>query len=76
LAGQGGRHEVHCRRVIVEAIFYLVGNGVKWRILPADFPSWSTVYNYSAVWEAAGVTQRILDSLRERIRLRETRTAE
>lgn len=52
LAGQGGRREVHCRRVIVDAIFYLVDNGIKWRALPVDFPSWSTVYNYFAAWEA------------------------
>jgi transposase len=76
LAGQGGRREVHCRRVIVDAIFYVVDNGIKWRALPSDFPSWSTVYNYFAAWEAAGVTQRVLDSLRERVRLREGRTAE
>src|SRR5882757_896374 len=71
LAGKGGRREVHCRRVIVDAIFYLVDNGIKCRALPADFPPWSTVYNYFAAWEAAGVTQQVLDSLRERVRLRE-----
>lgn len=76
LAGRGGRREVHCRRVIVDAIFYVVDNGIKWRALPSDFPPWSTVYNYFAAWEAAGVTQRVLDSLRERVRLREGRTAE
>lgn len=76
LAGHGGRREVHCRRVIVDAIFYLVDNGIKWRALPVDFPAWSTVYNYFAAWEAAGVTQQMLDSLRERVRLREGRTAE
>ena len=37
LAGKGGRREVHCRRVIVDAIFYLVDNGIKWRAMPADF---------------------------------------
>ena len=76
LDGQGGRPEIHCRRVIVDAIFYLVDNGIKWRALPVDFPSWSTVYNYFAAWEAAGVTQQVLDSLRERVRLCEGRTAE
>jgi len=76
LGGQGGRREVHCRRVIVDAIFYLVDNGIKWRALPVDFPSWSTVYNYFAAWETAGVTQRVLDELRDRVRLREGRTAE
>ncbi|WP_090097444.1 MULTISPECIES: transposase [Lentzea] len=36
----GGRWEKHCRRVIVEAILYVVDNGIKWRALPADFPPW------------------------------------
>jgi transposase len=76
LTGQGGRREVHCRRAIVDAIFYLVDNGIKWRAMPADFPPWSTVYNYFARWEKAGITQSLLDSLRDRVRLREGRTAE
>lgn len=76
LAGNGGRRERYCRREIVDAIFYLVDNGVKWRALPADFPPWSTVYNYFAAWEHDGVTQRVLDSLRDRVRMREDRTAE
>jgi transposase len=76
LTGSGGRPEAHCRRQIVDAIFYLVDNGIKWRALPADFPPWSTVYNYFAAWEAAGVTQQVLDDLRDRVRLREGRFAE
>jgi transposase len=75
LSGKGGRREVHCRRAIVDAIFYLVDNGIKWRALPVDFPPWSTVYNYFATWEALGVTQDVLDGLRDRVRLRERRTA-
>jgi transposase len=76
LAGRGGRPEAHCRRQIVDAIFYLVDNGIKWRALPADFPPWSTVYNYLAAWQATGVTQQVLDGLRDRVRLREGRSAE
>jgi transposase len=76
LAGKGGRPETHCRRTIVDAIFYVVDNGIKWRALPVDFPSWSTVYNYFAAWEAAGITQQVLDELRDRVRVREGRTAE
>ncbi|HEU0086248.1 MAG TPA: IS5 family transposase [Pseudonocardiaceae bacterium] len=75
LRGKGGRHEVHCRRQIVDAIFYVVDNGIKWRALPADFPPWSTVYNYFAAWAAAGVDQDVLDGLRDRVRLTEGRTA-
>jgi transposase len=59
----------------VDAIFYLVDNGVKWRALPKGFPPWSTVYNYVAAWEATGVTQDALDGLRDRARLRAGRRA-
>lgn len=75
LAGKGGRREVHCRRQIVDAIFYVADNGIKWRALPVDFPPWSTVYNYFTAWEAAGVTQDVLDGLRDRVRLREGQAA-
>lgn len=75
LAGKGGRPEAHCRRQVVDAIFYLVDNGIKWRALPADLPPWSTVYNFFAGWEADGITQLLLDMLRERVRLVEDRAA-
>jgi transposase len=75
LGPQGGRRETHCRREIVNAIFYLVDNGIKWRALPADFPPWSTVYNYFAAWEKAGVTVAVLDGLRDRVRLHQGRVA-
>src|SRR5580704_15194901 len=40
----GGRPEKHHRRAVLDAIFYLTDNGIKWRALPADFPPWRTVY--------------------------------
>lgn len=76
LTRKGGRREVHCRRDIVDAIFYVVDNGIKWRALPVDFPPWSTVYNYFAAWEAAGVTQNVLDCLRDRVRVQDGRAAQ
>ena len=75
LAGKGGRRSKYCRREIVDAIFYVADNGIKWRALPSDFPPWSTVYNYFAAWEACGVTQDVLDGLRDRARMAEGRNA-
>jgi transposase len=75
LTGDGGRPEEHCRRDIVDAIFYLVDNGNKWRALPADFPPWSTVHKYLASWERHGIIQHVLDRLRDRVRLAEGRAA-
>jgi len=67
--GAGGRPEEHCRRDIVNGIFYVLDNGIKWRAMPADFPPWKTVYNYFTCWENTGVTQRLLDTLRDRARI-------
>jgi transposase len=71
----GGRPETHCRRQVVDAIFYLVDNGIKWRAMPVDFPPWSTVYNYFTAWAADGITADLLDTLRQRVRLAEGRSA-
>ena len=70
-----GRPEAHPRRRIVDAIFYLVTEGVRWRALPADFPPWQTVYGFFARWRDNGTWQRVHDSLREQVRVRAGRTA-
>ncbi|GIF01591.1 IS5 family transposase [Paractinoplanes rishiriensis] len=41
-----------------------------------DFPPWQTVYGWFRQWKARGVTERILDELREQIRLAQGRDAE
>jgi transposase len=74
--GGEGRPEEWCRRDIVDAIFYVVDNGGKWRALPVDFPPWPTVYRYLATWAKRGITQRVLDGLRDRVRTAEGRAAE
>lgn len=66
----GGRPEAHHRRVVVDAIRYVVDNGCKWRALPTDFPPWQTVYGFFARWARAGVVQRIQDELCRIARMR------
>ena len=39
-----GTDMLHPMRSIVDAIFYVLRNGVTWRALPSDFPPWETVY--------------------------------
>ena len=74
-AGLGGRPEKHCRRRVVDAILYVLDNGIKWHALPADFPPWQTVYSLFRRWEQAGASERILDTLRDRVRLKAGRQA-
>lgn len=64
----GGRPEKWHRRDIVDAIRYLVDNGVKWRALPADYPPWQTVYYHFAAWHRRGVIGFLRDQLRRQIR--------
>jgi putative transposase len=57
-----------CRRRIIDAILYVVRTGCQWRMLPTDFPNWSTVYGVFWEWRNYGVWQRIHDALREKVR--------
>src|SRR4051812_10851407 len=68
-----GRIPKHPRRAIVDAILYVVRSGCSWRQLPVDFPPWQTVYWQFQQWEKRQVTERILQELREQIRLAEGR---
>src|SRR5688572_22179608 len=60
----GGRPSTVPRREIVNAILYVVGEGIRWRALPHDFPRWQTVYHYFRLWRDDGTWQRIHDQLR------------
>src|SRR6266699_1635250 len=72
----GGRPEKHHRRTIVDALFYLVDNGIKWRALPKDFPPWRTVYGFCRRWRQDKVTTALADDLRAAIRRGLGRNAE
>jgi transposase len=64
----GGRPEKHHRRTMIDAMFYLVDNGIKWRAMPADFPPWRTVYGLHARWKKDGVLADLADLLRAAVR--------
>jgi transposase len=71
-----GRREKHPRREIVNAILYVVRSGCPWRYLPADLPPWQTVYWYFTRWEEAGVTEKLLATLRIKARVQQGRQPE
>ncbi|MEV6810566.1 IS5 family transposase [Micromonospora sp. NPDC051296] len=68
-----GRREKHPRREIVNAILYVVRSGCPWRYLPADLPPWQTVYWYFTRWEEAGVTEKLMHTLRLKARVQQGR---
>ncbi|BDP44555.1 hypothetical protein DAETH_45240 (plasmid) [Deinococcus aetherius] len=64
----GGRPARIARRDIVDAIFYVKRGGVSWRLLPADFPYWKTVYDDFRQWKQSGLWERINNALRAQTR--------
>jgi len=73
LTGRGGRPEKHCRRLVLDAIFYVVRGGIAWRQLPSEFPPAMTVYAIFARWVRSGAWQRLHDALRDRARVHDGR---
>lgn len=73
---RGGRPETWCRRTMLDAIFYLVDNGCKWRALPVDFPPRSTVFGFFSALRRDGWWDRVHDALRSQVRRRAGRDAE
>lgn len=61
---------------MIDAIRYLVDNGVKWRNLTADFPPWKRVYAFFCRWRDNGLIREFHDRLRDRARKAEGRSAE
>jgi transposase len=68
LAGGRGRPVIWPRRVIADAILYVVRTGCAWRYLPSEYPPWRTVYGYFARWQADGTLGRVHDALRAQLR--------
>src|SRR5262245_7218214 len=50
-------------REVLDAIFYLNRSGCQWRLLPHDFPPWSTVYTWFRRFRRDGTWERINDAL-------------
>ncbi|WP_247745863.1 IS5 family transposase [Streptomyces oryzae] len=76
LEGRGGQPEGYCHRQMLDAIFYVTDNGIKWRAMPADFPPGTRVYAYFRRWRDQGLVQEFHDRLRGKVRQSEGRDAE
>ena len=58
-AKPGGRPRTADMRGVMNAILYIAGGGIQWRMLPKDFPPVSTVRGYFYSWRNAGLWQTI-----------------
>ncbi|MFD3590700.1 IS5 family transposase [Streptomyces sp. NPDC058683] len=76
MRGRGGRPEGYCHRAMLDAIRYLVDNGIKWRAMPADFPPWDRINAFFRRWRDNSLVKEFHDRLRGRVRKELGRDAE
>jgi transposase len=76
LEGRGGQPEGYCHRQMLDAVFYVTDNGIKWRSVPADFPAWDRVYAFFRRWRENGLVRELHDRLRGKVRTAEGRQVE
>src|SRR5260370_7964408 len=72
----GGRHRDTDMRQVVNGILYLLRSGCSWRVLPKDFPPYTTVHEYYRRWRKDGTGIRIHDALRRQVRTEARRAPE
>jgi putative transposase len=60
-------------REIFNALLYLLRSGCAWRLLPHEFPKWTTVYYYFRRWRNAEWFAALNDRLRRILRKRHER---
>jgi len=58
---------------VLNAIFYVVKNGCRWRALPHDFPTWPSIYHYFRLWRINGMWEQLNQALREELREKQGR---
>lgn len=58
-----GRPRLANLREVVNAILYMASTGCQWRMLPKDFPPFTTVQNYFYAWRDTGVLRAINNTL-------------
>jgi len=61
----GGRPRTVDVWEVLDGLFYILVEGVRWRALPGDFPPWQTVYTYFRNWRKDGTWGKLHDSLRD-----------
>jgi hypothetical protein len=58
-ARRAGHPYDHSRRLVLEAIVYVMQTDCGWQHLPSQFPPWQTVYSQLSQWRKRGIWDKI-----------------
>jgi putative transposase len=70
---RGGRPRKVDMREVINSIRYINRSGCQWDMLPHDLVPKSSAYEYFSAWRDDGTWQKIVDALREAVRVAEGR---
>jgi transposase len=73
--GNYGNRSVHKKRDLVNAVFYYIKSGCQWRMLPKDFPPYSTVHTFYRRCRIKGIWEKVMNDLVEKNRIKMGRNA-
>ena len=74
--GKYGNRSIHDKRSLVNAVLYLVKTGCQWRMLPKDFPPYSTVHSFYRRCRVKGIWEKIMQELVKTVREKFNRSSE
>lgn len=71
--GQRGHPITVSKCAVVNAILYVNRTGCQWRMLPKEYPNWSTVYGYYWKWSRNGKWEQLNARLVKTVRVKSGR---
>ncbi len=74
--GNYGKSRRYSQRHLINAVFYITKTGCQWRMLPVDFPPYSTVHSFYWRAKKKGVWETMMKDLVKRSRMKMGRTAD
>ena len=64
-----GPNSGHHKRSLVNAVLYLLDNGIKWRSMPNDYPPWSTVHTFYFRARRDGIWDKVQEAIVRKTRV-------